>query len=497
MKAKPIGMVLALAAAMVVSTMPVSAVGITGPHVTAFTASPDYINLGMTTDVTLTIGSSAGAGADNYRVSVWSPSDAVVGVEWYNFTSPGTMTMVFGNESAGFMTVVDEVGLYVLKAEWWNDTSGMFEPAAEAVLQTTNVLYVRTELAAGSDPYTDLHACLLAEEFQRGDGIIARGYVIYASTGEYLNATNTPTAIGNVTGTLFQTDRDAVTKTLNYQAQNYFWRTGWQTDWDQDIGYFVYTVDAADGLGNHGSASSPVEGQHGALKMIPSTLPTSVWLEDADGNMNTAFFPGDTVTVVVYSYYDLHFNHNYAYTNTDAANANQSYRLGPDRGGAVEAVLGIGNYDTVAGTFDHQLADLTLTFDAPTETWRGTWTVPTTGAIAGNITVMAMAHDGASTPNGGEATAEFSTLPMPEPVVEYHNQTIYENKTVEVTPEGQMDAMLGYGLAGVGIVIGAAVGFMVARSRKNGGGGSGGSSSSKPSEGKPEEEKKKEDEGWD
>lgn len=482
---------------MVVSAMPVSAVGITGPHVTAFSASPDYINLGMTTDVTLTIGSSAGTGLDTYFVSVWSPSGTQVAGEWYNFTAPGMMSMVLGDEADGFMTLVDEVGFYVLKAEWWNDTSSMFEPAAEAVLRTTDVLFVRTEFAAGSDPYTDLHSCLLAEEFQRGDGIIARGYVWYASTGEYLNATNTPTAIGNVTGILFQTDRDAVTKNLNYQAQNYFWRTGWQTDWDQDIGFFVYTVDASDGLGNHGSASSPVEGQHGALKMIPSVLPTSVWMEDADGNMNTAFFPGDTVTVVVYSYYDLHFNHNYAYTSTDAANANQSYRLGPDRGGAVNAVLGIGQYDAVGGTFDTQLANLALTYDAATETWRGTWTVPDTGVIAGNITVMAIAHDGASTPNGGEATAEFSTIAIPEPeiITEYNNQTIYQNNTVEVAPEGTMDAMLGYGLAGVGIVMGAAVGFMIARSRKNGSGGAA-SSAAKPSSEKPEE-KKKEDEGWD
>ncbi len=490
-------MALAVAAAMVFTAAPVTALGITGPHVTEFFASPDYINVGMRTDVTLTIGSSAGSNMDNYHVSVWSPSGVEVGGAWYNFTAPGTMSMVLGNASAGLMAAVTEPGFYELRAEWWNDTSLAFEPVAEAAVRVTDVLLVQTEFAAGSDPYQDLHNCQISEEIQRGDGIIARGYVRYASNNEILNATKVPTAIGNVTGTLFQTSRDAVTKTLNYNAGNFFWRTGWQLDWNQAVGVFQFTVNAADGLGNSGMGVSPVAGVYGALKVIPAVLPTDVWIEDGMGHESRAFYPGATVTIVAFPYYDQHFNHNYPYTNTDAANKNESYRLGPDRGGVVTAVLGYGTFDEVQRTFATQLATPSMTFDSATQTWRGTWTVPATGALATNISVRVFAHDGAATPNEGKAVAAFSTLAEPEPVVEYHNQTVYQNNTVEVQKEGTMDAMLGYGLAGVGIVIGAVVGMMLARGRKGGGSAMQAPAPASKPEKAEGEKKKKDDEGWD
>ncbi|HEX9710084.1 MAG TPA: hypothetical protein VGB42_08990 [Candidatus Thermoplasmatota archaeon] len=502
MKTTPIGLVVALAAAVVLSAVPASAVGISGPHVTAFFAAPNYVNLAMETDVTLEIGSSAGAGQDNYMVTVWSPSGAQVGAAWYNFSSPGSMSKVLGNVSDGLTAAVDEVGFYTLRAEWWNDTSAALEPAAEAVLQATDLLVVTTEFAAGSDPLRDLHNCQLAEEFQRGDGIIARGYVRYASTGEILNGTSTPSARGNVTGTLFATDRDPATKALTYQNTHQFWRAAWELDWDATIGVFLFTVNAADGLGNVGVGVSPPAGIFGSLKLVPSVLETTLWMENETGDDTRAFYPGDTVTVVVGSYYDQHFNHNWNYTNTDGVNQNQSYRLGPDRGGAATAVLGIGAFDTTTQTFETQLASLTLTFDDATGTWRGDWAVPATGVLAGNITVKAFARDGAPTPNEGKATSTFSTLPVPPPEIVtetvYNNQTIYRNETVQVAPPGTMDSMLGYALAGVGIAIGAALGLMAARGRRGGpGAGSKDAPKAPPATGGEEKPKKKEDEGWD
>jgi hypothetical protein len=159
-------------------------------------------------------------------------------------------------------------------------------------------------------------------------------------------------------------------------------------------------------------------------------------------------------------------------------------------------VVGVGAFDNALRTFETQLATLTLAFDSATGTWRGDYTVPATGVLAGNISVRAFAHDGAGTPNEGKAVFQFSAL---EPEVEYHNetiyqnQTVYQNRTIEVAPPGSMDQTLGYGLAGVGIAIGAVVGMMVARGRKGGGG-----AASAPAAKAPEATaEKKKDEGWD
>src|SRR3990172_1520609 len=66
---------------------PVTA-GALDPHVVAFGASPSYINLAMTTTVTVEIGSRYGAGLDNYLSTVFAPGG-------------GTARLHVGGESTG------------------------------------------------------------------------------------------------------------------------------------------------------------------------------------------------------------------------------------------------------------------------------------------------------------------------------------------------------------------------------------------------------------
>ncbi len=490
--------VIALAVGMALAAVPAGA-ALTSPRVVTFGASPAFINLNARTTVTLEVGTLVGGSEDNYLVTAWAPDGSAAGSVWYNFTAVGAMAKTLGNASADFMTAVTQVGFYTLKAEWWNSTSAAFEPAADTVLQTTDVLFVQTEFAAGSDPYADLHTCQLAEEFQRGDGIIARGYVRYASTGLIVNGTDTPTAKGNITGTTLGS-----TKTLNYNNAYFFWRAAWQLPWDQPIGVFQFTVNASDGLGNHGTGISPAAGFYGALKIRPAILPTDVWTENATSGAKTAaFYPGETVEVVAYPYYDQHLNHNYDFTNTNATAKAQDYRVGPDRGGAVTATVGYGAFNATSKTFATQLATPVMTFDSATNTWRGTWVVPATGAFAGNITVKVFATDGAPTPNAGSGSAVFAALPTPAPVTVtntvYENRTV--NQTVEVAPPGSMQGVVAYGLAGVALAAGAGLGFVLA-SRRRGGGSAPSSSAKDPpaseskETGKDSAPKKKDDEGW-
>jgi hypothetical protein len=487
--------VIAIAAALALAAGPASA-AVVSPAVVAFGASPSFINLNRETTVTLEIGSSVAAGEDNYLVTVWAPDGSAAGSAWYNFTTVGPMSKTLGNASMDFMAAVTQLGFYTLKAEWWNSTSAAFEPAAETPLQTTDVLFVQTEFAAGSDPYADLHNCQLAEEFQRGDGIIARAYMRYASTGEILNGTVVPTAKGNVTGTAL-----GATKTLNYNNAYYFWRAAWQLPWDQAIGVFQFSVNASDGLGNHGSGISPAAGYYGALKIVPAILPTDVWTENAtSGEKVTGFYPGETVEVVAFPYYDQHLNHNYAFTNTNAVDKNQSYRVGPDRGGVVTAVIGLGAFNSSAKTFATTLATPVMTFDAATNTWRGTWTVPATGGLAGNLTVKVFATDGASAPNAGSGTAYFSALARPAPEVVtntvYDNRTVYQNQTIEVAKPGTMDSTLGYGLLIVGLAAGIGAGAVLMRRGRGKSPGSAGETAQPTKEEEKKADEKKKDEGW-
>ena len=185
--------VIALTVGVAFAAVPAQA-AVVSSRVAAFEASPAFINLNQRTTVTLEIASSAGAGEDNYLVTAWAPDGAAAGSVWFNFTTVGPMSKVLGNASADFMAAVTQVGFYMIKAEWWNSTSAAFEPAADTLLQATDVLYIQTEFAAGSDPYADVHNCQLAEEFQRGDGIIARGYVRYASSSSSSGPGRTTTA---------------------------------------------------------------------------------------------------------------------------------------------------------------------------------------------------------------------------------------------------------------------------------------------------------------
>jgi hypothetical protein len=499
MKRTACSLVIALVAVLLVPAAPALA-AVTSPNVVAFELSPGLINVNRTSSVTLEIGASAGVGDDNYLVTVADPDLVQVATLWYNFSALGSLTKVLGNASADFQLAITRVGAYTIAAEWWNSTGSRYERAATMYLQVTDLLIVTTEFAAGSDDWLDVHNCQVAEEFQRGDGIIARGYVRYASTGEIMNGTLVPTGAGNVTGTLLGSQ-----KTLNYNAKFFFWRAAWQLPWDTPIGVFQFVVSASDGLGNSGSAISPAAGYYGSLKITPSVFTTTAWTQNAtSGAPVSAFFPGETVQVVVRSLYDGHFNHNYAYTNTTAALKANTYPLGPDRGGTVNAVLGIGPFNSTAQTFATPLANVPLAFDAASGNWMGNWVVPASGAFAGNVTVWAFATDGAPTPNAGKASATFTTMPRPEPEVVtntvYHNNTLYQNQTVEVPPAGSVNGAVAYGLAGIALAAGAGLGFVLAARRRKGEGG-GKAAQATPASASSEKaadapEKKKEDEGW-
>lgn len=411
-------------------------------NITSFTASPSYMNVGRTTAVTLAVASGSG----NYVVTVIAPNGAAAGSAWFNFTSTAPITVVLGDAAVGFKTKITDVGAYTLQAGQGGSVG------ASIPLLATDKLFIRTEFAAASSPWTDLHNCPIAEEFQRGDEVIARGYITYASTGETLNGTTVPTsaAAGMVTGTLF-----GETKDIKYNKQG-FWRAAWFVKWDAALGTYPFTVMANDGLGNTGTGVSPAAGIFGSLKIIPAVLATSVSITDPDGQPVTAFYAGDQVGFAAQALYDLHFAHNYEYTKTNktlagtvkAPGPGQSYPLGTDRKGVLTAAIGAGSFNVSAGRFSQDLANVPLAFDASTGTWKGSWVMPE-GLDGTGLAVRVSAVDGAPTPNSGAATANFTALARDG-----------------ITLQGPVF----YGLLGGLLVVGVAGGVGLTRLRRSGSG---------------------------
>jgi len=435
---------LALALLGLAGTRPASA-EITDSHVLVFEATPAYVNINFTTSISVTIGSSYGAGVDNYTVTATKPSGSASTV-WYNFTAVGPVSAEYGNATGGFMTTVDEVGSYSLRLDYFNGTA--FLPAGYATLLVTDQLIVVTEAATASNEYTDVHNCPIAQEFQRGGEIIARAYVTYASNGQFVNGTANPVAKGNITGTIF-----GVTKTLTWQNVYHFWRNAFFPAWDTPTGIFQFTVAASDGKGNSGSAISPGFGLI-AWKIVPAVLKVVVTVMNATGAETTAFKPGDVVTIKANVTYESHKAHNPSFAGP----------LNATRGGSVTATLGSGTFNSVTGVYSSFFANITLTLDVPTQTWRGTYAVPASQPAVTDVQARVTANDGTNPPNaGGAFTTRFAikapdTLTVNVPVPEYHNTTVTQSTGFELPIVG--------GIAIILLLAGVSVGYAMSRKGK-------------------------------
>ncbi len=406
------------------------------PHVVGFGASPSYINLAMVTAVNVQIGTSYGAGQDNYRVTVAAPGGASW-TAWYNFTTIGSLSVPFGDLSNGFNAPVDQAGIYTLTLEHFDGT--VFAPAGYAEFTATDVLLVTTEAAAASNEYTDVHNCPVAQEFQRGGEIMGRAYVRYASTGGFVNGTATPSAKGNITGTMF-----GVTKTLIWHNVNHFWRWAWFLAWDQPLGIIAFTVNASDGRGNHGTAASPASGGT-AWKVIPAIMKVVPRILNGTGAPGVLFTSGDTVRIEARVTYEGHNQHNKAFPGP----------LNATRGGLVSAALGYGAWNATSGAYQFPLASLTMVLDPVTQNWSATYVVKATDPIRSDLQAHISAVDAASPSNTGAAfTTQFAIrAPTPTPP--------------PPTPASTgLDPILALAAAALALVVGLGIGFAATRRRR-------------------------------
>lgn len=340
------------------------------------TATPGYINLGMTTSIAVT-----GPAAGSYNVEVSEPGGASATLP-YTFTSAGqVVTNVFGSSTAGFSTVVKQVGTY-----------NIFVLQGTTVLGSTS-FYATNKLIITMDMVTG-GTCGYILSDARGYKFIPRFYAAYASTGALINVNTTGAKI------TFTGPNGALTA-ASWDSGAVLYRGLVQPAWNYTyIGPWNPKVNAQDGFGNYGNftyAGSPFE-------ITAASLSTTIQLTDSKTNAPVAsIYPGESVTISANVQYP---------TNAETVSGFAQGLDSVQRGGVVTATLGYGLWNTTTGAFGGgaknpgaNIGTVTLTnTNGINGTWTGTYTFPSTLPALPTGTSFAVAvtsSDKANPPNTG------------------------------------------------------------------------------------------------
>lgn len=423
---------LTLAMAMVLMAVPwvapYASAGVIDPNVVLFEPTKPFINLNRTTDISVEIGTSYGAGMDNYRVTVTAPGGPSWAL-WYNFTAVGSMSKTFGNASKDFMALVTEVGTYDVRLDYFNGAT--FSLAGLTEFKTTDKLNVVFLIRSASNPATNQHSCPVASEFVRGGKFIGGAYVTYASTGEGVTTQNS-NAAGNITG--------AILGMTNVMVGPPIWHSAWYFPWNSPVGAVKFYVNASDGMGNTGRAVTGEAGNR-PVTIVPDMLQVKARILNATGAESVTFAPGDTMSFEVEARYDDHAANNVAYVAP----------LNGTRGGQVKVHVGWGSFNASSSTFANTLTNVTLTLDVPSQVWKGQYTIPTTTANLTGVQAVVTASDGATPPNVGTTmTTQFTVRkPAAPEIVEVpvERSTGFELPVVAGLSVALLLAGLGVGIA--------------------------------------------------
>ncbi len=291
----------------------------------------------------------------------------------------------------------------------------------------------------------------------RGAKFLGGAYVYYASTGEPVTTANS-NALGNVTGSFLGIEYVLTGPPL--------WHKGWKIPWNVNSGVHKFYVNASDGMGNFGSAETGIAPARN-LVINPDTLAmTSIVLNDA-GEEDVDFAPGDTVYLEI----DIRYDDKNAHEAVNDPNPADPFNgpLSPTRGGVVTAHIGWGAFNFTSGEFDNVLTDLTLTYDTSSETWKGSYAIPSTTEDLAAVQAMISASDSANAPNTGSMFSSQFSIQDPETVEVEVPVDRWHNTTVSTGFEPPLVTGLAIGL----LVVGLVVGIFVARSLKKNGGSSG------------------------
>lgn len=405
------------------------------------TVNPSFVNLGM--QVSIAVNPQA---TGTYIVNVTKPDGITSTQLTYTFTTLGEINNTYGNATDGFNSIIDQTGIYKVSLT----ESGI--ELAEATFFATDKLNLDLTVANAG---TSDNVCYLSNQFTRGTNVIPRIYVQFASTGEYMTPTNSPT--GQVTftlpnGTLMDTTF------AGYLLPEGAYRNCFSTDWDIPTGVWNITAEASDGKGNYGVFVSypqvvfPVFVLRVEYEILPAPLTiTAQVLDTSTGKPATnELKAGQTLSIEA----TIEYQHPLGPNGREQAEGYLGL-LNTTRADVVEAVLGWGFYNETSKTFGGSdlfanpgglIDTFELTYDSDSGLWINEYDV--TGLEPeGDYMTIFTARDKASVANSGTTRLMLATSP----------------ETVEVEIVSEVIPVWAYGGMGGLLVVGVIVGVLIRR----------------------------------
>jgi len=351
------------------------------------TASPGYVNLGMTVTITVTA-----PAAGTYSVIVDKPGGASTSLNFV-FTSAGQKeNQTYGSTSTGFGSLISQVGTYTVFVTQGGQTVG------------TTSFYATNQINIGMDMVTG-GTCTYIGGAPRGTKMFPRFYLTYASNGQVLN--------NNTVGILVQYTVPGSTTplTAGWDAGAHLYVGKVQMTWNYTfLGPWSPTATVTDAAGNTGTftyAGAP-------FTLSPAAFATNIQFLDATSNLPVAtLYNGETV--------NIHATVTYP-TNAEPVSGFVAPLDSTARGGVVTAYVGWGTWNASALTFGGSakspgalVATVKMAYTGANGTWTGQFvasSLPTLPA-GQNYAVAVVSSDKASPPNTGLQLASLSPAPTP------------------------------------------------------------------------------------
>jgi len=350
------------------------------------TATPGYINLGMATTVTVTA-----PAAGSYTIVVQKPSGVETSLPFTSTSAGQIQTVVFGNATSGFGTIVDQVGTYNVFVTQSGQTVG------SSSFYATNKLNINMDMVNGG-------ICTYIGTAARGTKMFPRFYINYASNGAALT-NNTKGVVVNYT---LPTGAHLI---AGWDSGAHLYVGKLYIAWNYTtVGTWSPTATITDAAGNTGTYT-----YSGApFTITPATLATSIQLIDTKtGLVIAAIASGESVNIRATITYP---------TNPEPVSGFVAPLDTAARGGSATAIVGWGYWNATSGTFGGStknpggvIATVPLTYSGANGTWTGQFAGATLPTIPSGATyaVAVTSTDKASPPNMGQQVFSLAAASAP------------------------------------------------------------------------------------
>ena len=388
-------------------------------------ATPGYVNLGMSTFIVVTA-----PAAGSYSVVVQQPNGTESSLSFAPTAAGQLLNATYGNSSLGFKASVNQVGTY-----------NVFLEQGGAVVSSTS-FYATNKLAVSIDMVNG-GTCEYIAGAVRGTKMFPRFYINFASNGAPMTNKD-PGAL--------------VTYTLpNGAKANASWDSGarlfvgkLQPNWNYTyVGPWNPSAVISDEAGNgavFSYAGSP-------YVISPAALSTTVQvLDTTTGQMAATLQSGQTVTIKATITYP---------TNAEPVKGFVG-PLDPSRGGVVTAQVGWGYYNMTSGTFGGKnpgglLGTVQMTYSGSNGTWTGQFAPSSLPKLQSGqgYEVVVSSKDNASPANTGFGTEVLSPSSSSTSTTSVSVTTENVTQTVQTIPTEVYAALV------ILLVIGVLIGYIV------------------------------------